>query len=57
MPMVIITGQSCIAVQRILVHQTLAAAFEENFITASRDLKSGDPADEDTFIGPMISEK
>ncbi len=55
--MVIITGQSCIAVQRILVHQTLAAAFEENFITASRDLKSGDPADEDTFIGPMISEK
>ncbi len=51
------SGQSCISVQRILVHESLASAFEEKFITAARNLKSGDPADEDTFIGPMISEK
>ncbi len=50
------SGQSCISVQRILVHTSLADAFEEKFIAATRDLRSGDPADEDTFIGPMITE-
>jgi len=50
------SGQSCISVQRILVHTSLAEAFEEKFIAATRELKSGNPADEDTFIGPMIAE-
>jgi len=50
------SGQSCISVQRILVHDSLAEAFEGKFIAATRELKSGDPADEDTFIGPMIDE-
>jgi acyl-CoA reductase-like NAD-dependent aldehyde dehydrogenase len=48
------SGQSCISVQRILVHESLAAEFEEKFTAATRELKSGDPADEDVFIGPMI---
>lgn len=51
------SGQSCISVQRILVHESLAAQFEAAFIAAASALISGDPADEDTFIGPMISEK
>lgn len=51
------SGQSCISVQRILVHESLAGKFETEFVTAARALISGDPADEDTFIGPMISEK
>ena len=50
------SGQSCISVQRILVHESLAAEFEEAFTAATRALKSGDPADEETFIGPMIAE-
>lgn len=50
------SGQSCISVQRILVHESLAAEFEKKFVKAARTLKSGDPADEDVFIGPMISE-
>ena len=50
------SGQSCISGQRILVHESLAAEFEKNFIAATRALKSGDPADEDVFIGPMIDE-
>lgn len=50
------SGQSCISVQRILVHASLADAFEEKFIAATRELKSGDPASDDTFIGPMIDE-
>jgi acyl-CoA reductase-like NAD-dependent aldehyde dehydrogenase len=51
------SGQSCISVQRILVHESLAEKFETAFVTAARALISGDPADEDTFIGPMISDK
>jgi acyl-CoA reductase-like NAD-dependent aldehyde dehydrogenase len=51
------SGQSCISVQRILVHESLAEKFETAFVAAARALISGDPADEDTFIGPMISEK
>ena len=43
-------------VQRILVHATLAAAFEEKFVAAAAALVSGDPSDEATFIGPMIAE-
>lgn len=51
------SGQSCISVQRILVHESLAKDFEREFLNAVNELKMGDPADEDTFIGPMISEK
>lgn len=51
------SGQSCISVQRILVHDSVAAEFETKLTAATRKLKSGDPADEEVFIGPMISEK
>ena len=50
------SGQSCISVQRILVHESLAESFLEAFVKATRELKAGDPASEETFIGPMISE-
>jgi acyl-CoA reductase-like NAD-dependent aldehyde dehydrogenase len=50
------SGQSCISVQRILVHESLAAEFEQRLVAATRELKSGDPAEEDIFIGPMIAE-
>ena len=51
------SGQSCIGVQRILVHAAVYDAFREKFIAAASKLKMGNPHDEDTFIGPMISEK
>lgn len=50
------SGQSCISVQRILVHDSLADEFTSKLVAATRKLKSGDPSDEDTFIGPMIAE-
>lgn len=50
------SGQSCISVQRILVHQQLADELTHRLVEAAGRLKSGDPASEDTFIGPMISE-
>jgi acyl-CoA reductase-like NAD-dependent aldehyde dehydrogenase len=51
------SGQSCISVQRILVHESLYVAVRERLTAAVRALKSGNPHDESTFIGPMISEQ
>jgi acyl-CoA reductase-like NAD-dependent aldehyde dehydrogenase len=50
------SGQSCIGVQRIIVHASLYEEFKQRFITATQALVMGDPKDEKTFIGPMISE-
>ena len=51
------SGQSCISVQRILVHSSLYAAVRERLVAAARQLKEGDPRLEETSIGPLISEK
>ena len=51
------SGQSCIGVQRILVHDSVYDALRDRLVAATAKLKSGDPKSEDTFIGPMISEK
>ena len=51
------SGQSCIGVQRILVHSEIYDAFRDALVSRSKALISGDPKHEDTFIGPMISEK
>ncbi len=50
------SGQSCISVQRILVHEKIYDAFRTRFVAATQKLKCGNPKDETTFIGPMISE-
>lgn len=51
------SGQSCIGVQRILVHAAIYDALRDLLVEKTRALVCGDPLDEDTFIGPMISEK
>jgi acyl-CoA reductase-like NAD-dependent aldehyde dehydrogenase len=50
------TGQSCISVQRILIHRSIYAEVRELLVARTQGLISGDPRDEKTFIGPMISE-
>ncbi|GAB4428766.1 MAG: aldehyde dehydrogenase family protein [Turneriella sp.] len=50
------SGQSCISVQRILVHETIYEKFRSHLVAATAALRSGDPQDENVFIGPMISE-
>jgi acyl-CoA reductase-like NAD-dependent aldehyde dehydrogenase len=50
------SGQSCISVQRILVHETLYDEVRDRLVAAVRALKSGDPREEATFIGPIIDE-
>ncbi len=51
------SGQSCIGVQRILVHEHVYQPFKRLLVSATEKLKMGDPRHENTFIGPMISEK
>ena len=50
------SGQSCIGVQRILIHDAIYDELKARLVEKTAALKMGDPKDEDTFIGPVISE-
>ena len=50
------SGQSCISVQRVLLHASLYEPFQAKLVAATRALAMGNPKLPDTFIGPMISE-
>ena len=49
-------GQSCISVQRIYLERPVYDRFIERFLPQVEALKVGDPADEDTDVGPVIDE-
>jgi acyl-CoA reductase-like NAD-dependent aldehyde dehydrogenase len=51
------SGQSCIGVQRILIHEAIYDKFKAMLVDKTKTLVAGNPHDRDTFIGPMISEK
>ncbi len=48
-------GQSCISIQRILVHDSIADRFIERLVSNMEGLVVGDPADENTDVGPLIT--
>lgn len=50
------SGQSCIGVQRILVHASIYDDLKGRLVAATSALKTGDPKDPETFIGPIISD-
>lgn len=50
------SGQSCIGVQRIYGHAKIYDELKQRLVERTKKLKKGDPKNEDTFIGPMISE-
>ncbi|WP_438729853.1 aldehyde dehydrogenase family protein [Parasphingorhabdus sp. DH2-15] len=50
------SGQSCIGVQRIIIHEDIYDRFKDMLVAKTKTLIAGDPKDRDTFIGPMISE-
>jgi glyceraldehyde-3-phosphate dehydrogenase (NADP+) len=50
-------GQSCISVQRIYVHEDIYDEFADLFVMESKSTQMGDPRDERTVVGPMISEE
>jgi acyl-CoA reductase-like NAD-dependent aldehyde dehydrogenase len=51
------SGQSCISVQRILIHRSIYASLKDKMVQMTKTLKCGDPKEPDTFVGPMISEQ
>ncbi len=48
-------GQSCISIQRILVHEDVAEAFTERLVANVEQLVVGDPLDDETDVGPLIT--
>jgi acyl-CoA reductase-like NAD-dependent aldehyde dehydrogenase len=49
-------GQSCISVQRIYVQQAAYDEFVTRFVPKVEELVVGDPAEEDTDVGPVIDD-
>ena len=51
------SGQSCIGVQRILIHDEVYDEFRAMLVKRTKALVAGNPKDRDVFIGPMIDVK
>jgi acyl-CoA reductase-like NAD-dependent aldehyde dehydrogenase len=50
------SGQSCISVQRILVERSVLGKFTDLLLAGVQQLRTGDPLEETTDVGPMIGE-
>ncbi|AOM01547.1 MULTISPECIES: aldehyde dehydrogenase family protein [Cobetia] len=50
-------GQICMAINRIIVDASVHDAFVDRFVARARELKVGNPAQDDTVIGPIINAK
>jgi acyl-CoA reductase-like NAD-dependent aldehyde dehydrogenase len=49
-------GQTCISVQRILVERSVCGKFTDALLAGVKKLKSGDPQQDSTDVGPLIRE-
>jgi glyceraldehyde-3-phosphate dehydrogenase (NADP+) len=49
------SGQICISIQRVFLHEKIYDRFMAEFIARTRKLKVGDPLDETADLGPMIT--
>jgi glyceraldehyde-3-phosphate dehydrogenase (NADP+) len=49
-------GQNCIGVQRLYVQDGIYDTFRERFVARTKEYKTGRQLDEDTDMGPMITE-
>ncbi|RZS36953.1 succinate semialdehyde dehydrogenase [Herbihabitans rhizosphaerae] len=49
-------GQSCIAVQRVIVDAAVAGEFVPKLVEAVRRLRTGNPHDPDVEVGPLVDE-
>jgi acyl-CoA reductase-like NAD-dependent aldehyde dehydrogenase len=48
-------GQICMSARRIIVEQPIADALTERLAEKTKGLKAGDPKEQDTIIGPLIT--
>lgn len=49
-------GQSCISVQRVLVHEDVYVALRRELVAAVEAIRFGDPADDEVICGPLIDD-
>ncbi len=47
-------GQVCISVQRMFIHEAVWDDFLERFVAGAKAIRSGDPLDPETELGPMV---
>jgi acyl-CoA reductase-like NAD-dependent aldehyde dehydrogenase len=50
------SGQTCISVQRVFVHEAVYGAFVAELVARVEGLVVGDPLDEETDVGPLIDQ-
>jgi acyl-CoA reductase-like NAD-dependent aldehyde dehydrogenase len=51
------SGQSCTAVTRILVEDAVYDSFIDDLVARAKDMKVGDPLDESSRVGPLVSDR
>jgi len=51
------SGQTCVSAKRILVQRSMLGAFTERLVAKATSLMLGDPSDETTQMGPLVSER
>lgn len=51
------SGQTCISVQRVFIHRSVYESCRDRLVAAAQALVVGDPRDEATFVGPLISDE
>jgi aldehyde dehydrogenase (NAD+) len=49
-------GQICMAINRLIVDERVHDAFVDRFVGRVGGLKAGNPADDDTVVGPLINQ-
>ncbi|MEM1996117.1 MAG: aldehyde dehydrogenase family protein [Thermoplasmatales archaeon] len=52
-----LSGQRCDAINRVLVHKSIAEKFTEEIVKAVNAIKIGNPLEEGIFSGPLIDSK
>ena len=51
------SGQRCTAIRKILLHESIADDFLDQFVDLTRQIRYGDPMDSETDMGTVISEQ
>ncbi len=49
-------GQRCTTLRRLIVHKSIADTLVDRLVDAYRQVRIGDPLDENTLMGPLISQ-
>lgn len=52
-----LTGQKCSACSRVYVHQDVKDEFVNKLVDLTRQIKVGDPTEQENYVGPIINEQ